>query len=140
MRGIPFKWGGTDPATGLDCFGLASHVSDRLFGLPFDLTLDAIARSYRQYPTVEAAPPDLLPRLADELGLQRVGSTKKGTLLLINSVTGLCLATCLSDGLVAFMGAQKSHVCPLSRFNGGDILGAYSPLKLIFSNPSAAKF
>jgi hypothetical protein len=131
MQDIPFMWAGTDPEIGLDCFGLASHVSDRLFGTPFDLSICCIARSYQDYPTAESAPRGLLRSLAEEIGLDRVSTTQKGTLLLINSTVGFCLATCLGDGQVVYMGPVRSKVRAIADFNGGDIVAAYSPDKLL---------
>lgn len=133
MRNIPFLWAGTDPDIGLDCFGLASHVSELLFHYPFDLSISCIVRSYRDYPTAKSAPRGLLRSLAEEIGLERIATLKKGNLLLINSATGFCLATYLDGGDVVFMGLRRSEVRSLSHFNGGDIVAAYSPKKLLFN-------
>jgi hypothetical protein len=106
-------------------------VSDRLFQRSFDLSICCIERSYQDYPTAESAPRGLLRSLADEIGLERIATLQQGTLLLINSTVGFCLATCLGDGNVVYMGPLKSKVRAIADFNGGDIVAAYSPVKLL---------
>ena len=127
MRNIPFAWGGDSVDTGMDCFTYASYVSELLCDRAFDLSKPPIVNAYCEFASLTEKPPDLLLRLADELGLERSTEIGPGTLLLISSPSGCCLATVLEDECLAFMGVERSHVLPLSAFDGKDIVAAFNP-------------
>jgi hypothetical protein len=130
---ISFKWGGLDPATGLDCFTLASYVSECLFQKPFDLSIKAIARTYEQYPTGENLPPRLLLNLAKELGLKPARELLTGTLVILRSPIGFALGTIVEDS-VLLMGPNGSEVRPIASFDGQDFIAAHCTDKLIAIN------
>lgn len=44
LLGVPYRYGGQDPARGLDCSGLVRHVAQSVLGLDLPRTSEAIAR------------------------------------------------------------------------------------------------
>jgi cell wall-associated NlpC family hydrolase len=44
LLGVPYRYGGEDPARGLDCSGLVRHVAQSVLGLDLPRTSEAMAR------------------------------------------------------------------------------------------------
>ncbi len=44
LLGVPYRYGGQDPARGLDCSGLVRHVAQSVLGLDLPRTAEAMAR------------------------------------------------------------------------------------------------
>lgn len=60
LIGVSYKYGGTSPASGLDCSGFVKHVFDQTAGLSLPHNALAISRLGNKIPTSELQPGDLV--------------------------------------------------------------------------------
>lgn len=58
--GVPYRYGGSDPATGLDCSGLVGYVYMRAAGLPMPRTVSQLQYVGAGVPVDEARAGDLV--------------------------------------------------------------------------------
>lgn len=130
FQSIPFQWGETDPKRGLDCFTLASYVSESLFNVTFDTALRPIRMAYKNYNNISAFPANAVSLIADELKLEDVSDRYDGTLVMLQDHKGrVCLSTSVGNYLI-FMGENGSAVKPINIFEGQQIVRMVSPMNL----------
>ncbi|MDR1661011.1 MAG: C40 family peptidase [Azoarcus sp.] len=60
LLGVDYRWGGGDPASGLDCSGLVSHLVERASGRKLPHHAATIAKITRPIKRRELAPGDLV--------------------------------------------------------------------------------
>lgn len=60
LIGIPYKWGGNTPATGLDCSGFIRYIFKKSLGITLPRTANEIARLGKSVPLNQLEPGDLL--------------------------------------------------------------------------------
>lgn len=60
LIGIPYKWGGNNPTSGLDCSGFIRYVFKQSLGITLPRTANEMARLGRSIPRDELEPGDLV--------------------------------------------------------------------------------
>lgn len=136
FQGIPFLWGGQDPRTGLDCWGLARHIHLTLTGK----ALQPFPEVYSDYPTAESAPSRLMSeKLLSYLGPPLNRDVESGDVVCIKTLTSDGLGTVISSGAhryVVFTTPSGSRVQTLQALRKA-YRGPWdlSPLEVTYDSP-----
>jgi hypothetical protein len=117
LLSVPFRWGGRDKATGLDCYGLAQEVRKIIFPDSVPLpAYDSVCTTYDR----ESLPRTLIWDLFAASGrAKKKDVPSMGDLALVLGQKGIAIATYLGDfdgceRVIAFGASERPELLPIA--------------------------